>query len=117
MTLDVDPNLNHYDPHLIPAESAARALREGSSFCKMDRDDPNDREHLHTRDGYTIDREGLIDNFAVEPEMYVSKPGDLREKERQLREDRLRELVSLSEDETGKLTMEHDWRHRGPGLV
>ena len=49
--------------------------------------------------------------------MYVNEPGDLKEKQKQLRMQRLHELQELSEDEEGKLTMEHDWRHKGPGMI
>ena len=31
--------------------------------------------------------------------------------------ERAHELQELSEDEDGKLTTEHDWRHKGPGLI
>ncbi len=113
----IDPVISHYDPHIIPAETAARVDREGDNFCHVAHDDPKDREHLHTRDGYTVDRDGLINNYPVEPEMYINQPGDLKERELKLKADRLRQLQALSEDEEGKLTLEHDWRHRGPGLI
>ena len=116
-TSDSTPNISHYDPHLIPAESAARAAREGEHFGHVDHDEPTDKEHIHTRDGYTIDQEGLINNYAVEPEIYIKEPGDLREQEQQLSAQRRHELEELSEDEEGKLTLEHDWRHKGPGLI
>ncbi|MDJ0734602.1 MAG: hypothetical protein QNJ47_11145 [Nostocaceae cyanobacterium] len=114
---DANPTISHYDPHIIPAESAARAAREGEDFGHVDHDDPADKEHIHTRDGYTIDQEGLINNYAVEPEMYIKEPGDLRLQEQERKIERLHELQELSEDEEGKLTMEHDWRHKGPGLI
>ena len=114
---DSTPIIPHYDPHIIPAESVARAVREGKQFGHVDRDAPGDKEHLHNRDGYTIDQEGLVNNYAVETEAYISEPGDLREKELELKAKRRRELQELSEDEKGKLTMEHDWRHKGPGLI
>ncbi len=117
MTTDSSSTISHYDPHIIPAETVARAAREGEDFGHVEHDDPNDREHIHLRDGYTIDQEGLINNYAVEPEMYIKEPGDLREKEEELKAKRRRELRELSEDEEGKLTMEHDWRHKGPGLI
>ena len=114
---DSHETVSHYDPHLIPAESAAREIREGEHFGHVEHDDPADKEHIHTRDGYTIDQEGLINNYAVEPEVYIKEPGDLKEKEQALKAQRRRELQELSEDEEGKLTMEHDWRHKGPGLI
>ena len=114
---DSTPTISHYDPHLIPAESAARAAREGEHFGHVDHDESAEVEHIHTRDGYTIDQEGLINNYAVEPEIYIKEPGDLREQEQQLKTQRRHQLEELSEDEEGKLTIEHDWRHKGPGLI
>lgn len=107
----------HYDQHIIPGESIARAAREGKHFGHVEHDKPGDKEHIHNRDGYTIDQEGLINNYAVETEAYIKEPGDLKEKEQALKAKRRRELQELSEDEEGKLTMEHDWRHKGPGLI
>ncbi len=119
MKAENSPNLNipHYDPHIIPGETAARAAREGKHFGHVDHDDPADRENIHTRDGYTIDQEGLINNYAVEPEMYISEPGDLKQQEQERKAQRLHELEELREDEEGLLTMEHDLRHRGPGII
>ena len=114
---DANSTISHYDPHIIPAESAARAAREGEHFGHVEHDDPADKEHLHTRDGYTIDQEGLINNYPVEPEMYVRVPGDLKEQEEKDLIQRRHELLELSSDEEGKLTIEHDWRHKGPGLM
>lgn len=44
-------------------------------------------------------------------------PGDLREQAAQEAAERPREMQELSEDEDGKLTTEHDWRHKGSGLI
>ena len=49
--------------------------------------------------------------------MYVEVPGDLREQAAQEAAERAHELQELSEDEDGKLTTKHDWRHKGPGLI
>lgn len=67
--------------------------------------------------GYTIDSEGRLNIYAIEPEMYINQPGDLRKQQEAEKEQRLHELQELQEDETGKLTAEHDFRHKGPGLV
>jgi hypothetical protein len=67
--------------------------------------------------GYTIDTEGRLNIYAVEPEMYINQPGDLREVQAEERAQRQHELEELQEDETGKLTMEHDYRHKGAGLI
>ena len=69
METDSSSTISHYDPHIIPAETVARAAREGKHFGHVEHDDPNDHEHIHLRDGYTMDQEGLINNYAVEPEM------------------------------------------------
>lgn len=69
--------LSHYDAHLIPAETVAREAREGSRFGQVQHDDVQDTEHIHTRDGYTVDQEGLINNYAVEAPMHVDKPENL----------------------------------------
>lgn len=109
--------ISHYDPHIIPAETAARVDREGDNFCKVAHDDPKDLKNLHTRDGYTIDRDGLINNYPVAPEMYIHHPGDLKKQELKIKAERLEQLQALSEDEEGKLTLEQDLRHQGPGLI
>ncbi|MGL6282541.1 MAG: hypothetical protein ACRC2J_09070 [Microcoleaceae cyanobacterium] len=67
-----------YDAHIIPADIATRKEREGEHFKEV----PNNSENpdsLDTTGGYTVDSEGLVNNYAVEPEMYVDKPGDLAE--------------------------------------
>lgn len=75
---NLTPTPSHYDPHLVPAETAARAQREGKTFGHVDHD-PANPDQIHTRDGYTVDQEGLINNYAVEPPMYINTPGDLDE--------------------------------------
>jgi hypothetical protein len=65
----------HYDRVILPAETAARKEREGESFRQL----PNEEENMDTTAGYTVDREGLANNYAIEPEMYVETPGDLEE--------------------------------------
>lgn len=64
---------SHYDPHIVPAETAAREAREGDHFGQAKHDDAKDIDHIHTRDGYTSDKEGLFNNYAVEPEMYADQ--------------------------------------------
>lgn len=105
---DTDRSPSHYDPHLVPAETAARAKREGKVFGHIDRD-PHDSEHVHTRDGYTVDNEGLINNYAVEPPMYINEPGDLDQEERANAEQRAADRRAM---ESG-----HDFHHKGPGLI
>ncbi|HEY9837955.1 MAG TPA: hypothetical protein V6D27_13785 [Vampirovibrionales bacterium] len=109
----------HYDRGIIPAEVAARKEREGDKFMKApsSADEPHENPD-HTRDGFTVDQEGLINNYAIEPEMYVNEPGDLREKEEALKAERAREYDEVhNNDEDGKLTMEGDRRGKGPGII
>ncbi|OKH39012.1 hypothetical protein NIES2119_07685 [[Phormidium ambiguum] IAM M-71] len=107
---------DNYDPHIVPAETAARKEREGDAYKTLPTEGNSD-ESINTTDGYTVDQEGLLNNYAIEPEMYINEPGDLREEEAELAAERAQEIQSLSEDEEGKLTMEEDMRHRGQGMV
>lgn len=107
-----------YDREIVPAEVAARKRREGHNFGHL----PNEAKQIdpasiHTSDGYTVDREGLLNNYAIEPEMYFNEPGDLRQQTEAAASERRHELEDLQKDETGKLTTEHDLRHKGPGLI
>jgi hypothetical protein len=49
--------------------------------------------------------------------MYINEPGDLRQEAEAAASKRRHELKELQEDEIGKLTIEHDLRHKGPGLI
>lgn len=124
----VDDNTDspRYDPHIIPAETAARQKREGNAFMTTPSeandstaatDDQTGGGSLHTTDGYTVDKEGLLNNYAIEPEMYINEPGDLRAEEEARKAERAAELNSLQGDEEGKLTMEGDTRGKGPGIL
>jgi hypothetical protein len=102
---------DNYDRGIVPAETAARKDREGEDFKRNPQDD---RPETH---GFTVDKEGLIDNFAIEPEMYVNEPGDLRAKEEALEAERLQEFQEINEDKDGDLTMDADRRGKGPGVI
>ena len=119
-------SVDEYDRHIIPAETAARKEREGDIYktvpteareAEAKTDDQTDTGSVHTTEGYTVDKEGLLNNYAIEPEMYINEPGDLREKEQQLAAERTGEINELKDDEKGKLTMEEDQRHRGQGVI
>ena len=118
----------HYDRGITPAETAARQEREGSSFMHTTTeakqqdaktDDQTDDESIRTTDGYTVDKEGLVNNYAIEPEMYINEPGDLREKEEAEAQERARILAEIKEKrgEEGQLTTEADTRGKGPGII
>ncbi len=106
------------DRGIIPAEVAARMDREGDAYRHTaDELAVADPESINVTGGATVDQEGLANNYAIEPEMYVNEPGDLRQQEEELAEQRAHELEELKEDEDGKLDMDHDSRHRGPGII
>ncbi|BAU07223.1 hypothetical protein CEN41_15800 [Fischerella thermalis CCMEE 5330] len=118
---------NKYDPHIVPAETAARKEREGDLFKTLptekreanattdDQTHPGDS--IRTTDGYTVDKEGLLNNYAVEPEMYYEVPGDARQQAEEDTAHRVEELTEINEDKQGELTMEGDKRGKGPGVV
>ncbi|MEH2351676.1 hypothetical protein [Nostoc sp.] len=115
-----------YDRGIIPAETAARMEREGDKYKTLPTeqreadaptDDQTDSESIRTTDGYTVDREGLSNNYAIEPEMYYEEPGDARQQAAEDREERIEELGEVNQDEEGKLTDKGDSRGRGPGII
>ena len=123
---EVDVDVDTYDRGIVPAETAARKEREGSEFKtsidKSDEADPStndqtDSESIDSTGGYTVDKEGLVNNYAIEPEMYVNEPGDLREKEEDQAAQRHEEIQEANQDKDGDLTVDGDQRGRGPGLV
>jgi hypothetical protein len=95
---------DNYDPHIVPAETEARMEREAQNFKQT----PEQEGDLDTTGGYTVDKEGLANNYAVEPEMYVNVPGDLREKQEAQEKERAEELRELNEHEPGS---------KGQGLI
>jgi len=115
-----------YDRGIIPAETAARMEREGDKYktlpteekeASAPTDDQTDSESIRTTDGYTVDKEGLSNNYAVEPEMYYETPGDARKQAAEDKAQRIEELGEINQDEEGKLTEKGDKRGRGPGII
>ncbi|MHC5610355.1 MAG: hypothetical protein ACYTXA_04885, partial [Nostoc sp.] len=60
-----------YDRGIIPAETAARIEREGNLYKTLPTeekeadaptDDQTDPDSIRTTDGYTVDKEGLLNN-------------------------------------------------------
>ena len=104
-----------YDANIIPSETAARMEREGENYKHTPE---NDVEGIDTTKGYAVDSEGLVNNYAIEPEMYYEVPGDAKA---QLEADataRTAELADIRDnDETGKLTTEGDYRGKGSGVI
>jgi hypothetical protein len=109
-----------YDSHIVPAETAARKEREGENYKQHAEftDAEKQGNEIDTDGGYTVDKEGLVNNYAVEPEMYYEVPGDLKAEEQALAAQRSEELKEINEtDETGKLTEEGDKRGKGTGII
>jgi hypothetical protein len=115
-----------YDRGIIPAETAARKEREGELFktlptqereASASTDDQTDTDSIRTTDGYTVDKEGLLNNYAVEPEMYYEVPGDARQQAEADITERFEELREVNEDKKGQLTMEDDKRGKGSGVI
>lgn len=82
-----------YDRGITSAEVASRKEREGGDFKNR----PKPGNELDTDGGYTMSREGLLNNYAVEPEMYVKERGDLQEKKEEQAEERIEELQEVNE--------------------
>ncbi|MEM9508555.1 MAG: hypothetical protein AAGA16_12870 [Cyanobacteria bacterium P01_E01_bin.35] len=78
------PNDANYDRGITSAETAARMEREGENFKETD------------VPGQTVDREGLANNYAVEPEMYYEEPGDRQEIKAEEKEQRAAELKDIN---------------------
>jgi hypothetical protein len=115
-----------YDRGIVPAETAARKAREGDLYKTLPTeareadaptDDQTNSESIHTTDGYTVDKEGLLNNYAVEPEMYYEVPGDARAAAEQDTANRIEELTEVNEDKEGELTEKRDVRGKGTGLI
>lgn len=70
---------NSYDLHITPAEVAARMEREGTEYKHIPEHEVHpDRkpQDVSSTEGVTVDGEGLLNNYAIEPEIYYDVPGD-----------------------------------------
>lgn len=112
-----DPRVeaDNYDRGIIPAETAARKEREGEEYKQIPESD-ND-QGIDTMGGMTVDKEGLLNNYAIEPEMYYEEPGDAKAKEEELAAERAEEMKEVNEEKQGELTMEEDKRGKGQGII
>lgn len=88
----------NYDRNIISAETAARIEREGETFKNV----PESEQSVDTTGGYTVSREGLVNNYPVEPEMYIEEPGDLREKQEAQEKQRAEELKEINSQDGDK---------------
>jgi hypothetical protein len=85
-----------YDANIVPAETAARREREGENYKHTPKSDEHDPDSIDTTAGYTVDSEGLVNNYGIEPEMYYEVPGDAAES--QLDADAAAHEQELAED-------------------
>ncbi|MDF5730082.1 MAG: hypothetical protein PUP92_19235 [Rhizonema sp. PD38] len=118
---------NNYDRGITPAETAARKEREGSQFkttpteernaSAATDDQTNPGSSVETTGGYTVDKEGLLNNYAVEPEMYYETPGDAREQIEEDKANRVQELQEIKGGSEGELSNDQDVRGKGTGAI
>ncbi|AUT03995.1 hypothetical protein CLI64_28455 [Nostoc sp. CENA543] len=115
-----------YDRGIVPAETAARREREGDLYKTLPTeereadaptDDQTDAQSIRTTDGYTVDKEGLLNNYAIEPEMYYEVPGDAAAVTEKDTANRMEELAEVNEDKEGELTEKDDVRGKGTGFI
>ena len=104
-----------FDPHIVPAETAARKEREDGDYKHPPE---QQQEVLDTAGGYTVDQEGLVNNYPIEPEMYIEERGDLRDEQEAEQRRRVEELRRANQtDESGKVTTHADQRGKGVGQI
>lgn len=65
---------DNFDRGIVPAETVARKERESDSYKQPEKQE----DSIDTSGGATVSNEGLANNYAIEPEMYVEEPGDLK---------------------------------------
>ena len=118
-TIDKRVESDGYDRCIIPSEVARRQEREGEFYKQLPEPTSSEvKADLDTTGGYTMSREGLLNNYAVEPEMYYETPGDrtaILEQERAARRQELTEVNDTKSD--GKLTIDGDYRSKGVGII
>jgi hypothetical protein len=102
MASSTDNKNANYDRGIQPAEVGARQDREGENFKKL----PEKEGDMDTTGGMTIDREGKMNNYAIEPEMYINEPGDLREEQEAEKARRAQELEEVKKQ-----------GEKGPGVI
>ncbi len=78
------PNDANYDRAITSSETAARMEREENNFKQT------------SNPGQTVDREGLANNYAIEPEMYYEEPGDRQEIKEAEKAERAEELKDVN---------------------
>ncbi len=80
MTPEHDIESDSFDRGIVPAETQARMEREGKDY-KHTTDEEPDTDNIDVTAGQTVSNEGLANNYAIEPEMYIDEPGDLKDQQ------------------------------------
>ncbi|PZO46267.1 MAG: hypothetical protein DCF15_20525 [Phormidesmis priestleyi] len=81
MTPEHEIESDSFDRGIIPAETQARMDREGENYKHTASDEEPDTESIDVTAGQTVSNEGLANNYAIEPEMYIDEPGDLKDQQ------------------------------------
>jgi hypothetical protein len=80
---EVGADVDTYDRGIVPAETAARKEREGDEFkTSIDKsdeaapstNDQTDSESIDSTGGYTVDKEGLVNNYALSRKCMLTNP-------------------------------------------
>jgi hypothetical protein len=73
-------------------------------------------ENLNGTNHYTVDQDGLMNNYPVEPEMYFEVPGDAREQNEAEKAARAQERREVTENSLGDPEGEEHVGSHGKGV-
>ena len=73
-------------------------------------------ENLNGTNHYTVDQDGLMNNYPVEPEMYFEVPGDAREENEAEKAARAQERREVTENSLGNPDGEEEVGNHGRGV-
>jgi hypothetical protein len=79
-------------------------------------DEQTIQENLHHMNHYTVDQDGLMNNYPVEPEMYFEVPGDAREQNEAVKAARAKERREVTENSLGNSDGEEEVGNHGRGV-
>jgi hypothetical protein len=73
-------------------------------------------ENLNGTNHYTVDQDGLMNNYPVEPEMYFEVPGDAREQNEAEKAARAQERREVTQNSLGNPDGEEEVGNHGRGV-
>jgi hypothetical protein len=79
-------------------------------------DEQTIQENIHGINHYTVDQDGLMNNYPVEPEMYFEVPGDAREENEAEKAARAQERREVTENSLGNPDGEEEVGNHGRGV-